>query len=108
MAMVAIFLQRRVADGLEGGGELRGALGGLGGLAQDEPQPGRALLRDVAVVGDAVAATDGRREPGPGRELARRGEPARVADLGEDDQSRERADPGQLGQHRDPPTASPR
>jgi hypothetical protein len=50
----------------------------------------------------AVRAAHGRGEPGPGRQLARRGEPADVADLGQQDQRGERADPGQLGQDLDP------
>ena len=53
-------------------------------------------------MGDAVAAADGRGEPGPGRQLARRAEPAHVTDLGQDDQRGERADARQLGEHLDP------
>ena len=40
--------------------------------------------------------------PGPGRQLARRGEPGNVADLGQQDQRGERAGAGQLGQDLDP------
>ena len=53
-------------------------------------------------MGDAVAAADGRGQPGPGRQLARRAEPAHLADLGQDDQGGERADTRQLGQYLDP------
>src|SRR4029077_18793371 len=59
------------------------------------------VWRDVPVVGDPVAAADGGGEPGPGRQLARRGEPADVAGPGEDDQRGERADARQLGEHLD-------
>ena len=52
-------------DALEGGRELWGALGGLRRLAQHPAQPHRALFGDVPVVGDPVAAADGRGEPGP-------------------------------------------
>jgi hypothetical protein len=50
----------------------------------------------------AVGAADGRGEPGPGRQLARRPEPCDVADLGQQDQRGERADAGQLGEDLDP------
>jgi hypothetical protein len=56
----------------------------------------------VAVPDGAVAAADGRSEPGPGRQLARGAEPGDVADLGQQDQRGERADAGQLGQDVDP------
>jgi hypothetical protein len=39
--------------------EVRVPLGGLRGLAQHPPRPGRALLGDVPVVDGAVAAADG-------------------------------------------------
>ena len=50
----------------------------------------------------AVRAADGRGEPGPGGELARRAEPGDVADLGQDDQRGEGADAGQLREDLDP------
>lgn len=39
----------------------------------------------MAVVGDAVTASHGRSEPGPGRQVARRPEPAHLTNLGQDD-----------------------
>jgi hypothetical protein len=53
-------------------------------------------------VGDTVTAADGRGEPSPRRQLARRAEPAHVTDLGQDDQRGKRAHPRQLGQQPDP------
>lgn len=58
-------LPASLGDGLEGGSELRGALGGLRRLAQHPAQPHRALFPDVPVVGDAVAAADGGRSKRP-------------------------------------------
>src|SRR6266700_3988789 len=65
-----------LGDGLEGGGELRRALGGLRRLAHHPPQPPRALLGNVPVVGDAVAATDGR--VSPAQDASLRAEPNRL------------------------------
>src|SRR5207247_7841394 len=56
-AVVAIFFPRRLAMA---GGEWGVPLGGLRRLAQHPAQPRRALFGDVPVVGDAVAAADGR------------------------------------------------
>src|SRR5215510_5917658 len=69
-------LAAAAGDRLVAGGEVGVALGGLCCLAQDPPQPGGALLGDVPVADRAVAAADGRGEPGPGGQLACRSEPA--------------------------------
>ena len=55
-----------------GGGELRGPLGGLGGLVQDPPQPRRPLFGDVPVPDTQVRAADGRGQPGEFREVMTR------------------------------------
>ena len=102
IAVVAIFLPRRRAIACVGGGVVGVPPGGLRGLAQDPSQPRRALLGDVAVPDGAVRAADGRGEPGPGGQLARRAEPGDVTDLGEDDQRGEVPDAGQLRQDLDP------
>ena len=54
------------SDGAVGGRELRGALGGLGRLVQNPPQPRRALLGDVPVPDSTVRAAHGRGQPSPG------------------------------------------
>src|SRR5205809_2570277 len=68
-------LAAAAGDGLIAGGELGWAFGGLRGLAQDPPDPDRALLGDVPVPDGAVRAAHRRGEPGPGRQLAGRAEP---------------------------------
>src|SRR6185437_6701543 len=89
-------------EGLVAGGEVRVPLGGLRGLARHPPDPGGSLLGDVPVVDRAVAAAHCRGEPGPGRELAGRGEAGDVADLGEQDQRGELPHAGQPGEDLDP------
>ena len=66
-----------------GGGELRGALGGLCRLVEDPPQPRRALLGDVTVPDSQVRAADCRCQPGPAGQLAGAGEAGDVTDLGQ-------------------------
>ena len=86
---------RRIACGWSGSRRRTwGVPGLLRGLAQDPPDPDRALPGDVPVPNGAVRAADGRGEPGPGRQLARRGEPGDVADLGHHDQRGEPPQPG--------------
>jgi hypothetical protein len=60
-----------------------------------------AQAKALLAAAGTVAAADGRGEPGPGRELARRGEPGDVADLGHQHQRGERAHARQLGEHLD-------
>jgi hypothetical protein len=69
-------LAAAAGDGGIAGGELRVSLGGLRGLAQYPPDPGRALLGNVAIVGDAVAAAD--RRVSPAQDASLRAEPNRL------------------------------
>jgi len=94
-----------LGDGGVGGGELRGALGGLRCLVHDPPQPGRALLGDVPVPDGQVRAADGGGQPGLAGQFAGAGEPGDVADLGRHHQGGELPGPGQRPEHLDPGSA---
>src|SRR5258708_10470773 len=63
-------LPAALGDGGVGGGELRGAPGGLRGLVEDPAQPRRALLGDVPVPHGQVRAADRGGEPSPAGQLA--------------------------------------
>src|SRR5215471_9965382 len=95
-AVVAIFFPRRLAMRWKVAANCGCRLAVWAASHSTQRSHTEPSFPDVPVVGDAVAAAHGGGEPGPGRQLARRGEPADVADLSQDDQGGERAHPGQL------------
>src|SRR5690242_7690472 len=101
-AVVAIFFPRRWAMRWKVAANCGCRLAVWAASHSTQRSPTEPSFPDVPVVGDAVAAADGGGEPGPGRQLARRGEPAHVADLGEDDQRGERPYSRELGKDPDP------
>jgi len=75
------------------------------GLDHDPAQPARALLGDVPPLGVLVARALGRGEPGPAAELIGRTEPVDRANLGQDGDGGDEADPRDREELADPGVA---
>src|SRR3954468_19925818 len=89
-------------DALEVLAQRAAALAGLlGGLDQRPAQRHRALARDVPKPSAGVRAADGRRQSGPGAEVAGAREALDGADLGDDQHAQVAADAVDLAEHVD-------
>jgi len=100
IAMVAIFLQRRLvmaAQVAANSGERLAVWAAWFRTHRSHVEP----CLEVCPC-QTVRSADGRGQPGPAGQLAGAGEPGHVADLGEHDQRGELADAGQRGQDLDP------